>query len=194
MCPWNCGMFYIETSWCIYTSLNWFIIGSDNGLLPAQAITWVNADILSIGPLGRTTNEIQNKIQVVSSHIMHLPSAKYRLLCPKFNVLIWLLHVIPWGYSTSEFDPTKYRLLCPKFNVLIWRLYVIPWGHSTSELDPPLLQCRLLVVSEHSWYQPPGGRSKEAGVGQFGPLALFIPLYCLHYLWCSRKLTSKTLG
>ena len=36
------------------------IIGSDNGLLPGQcqAITWTNADILSIGPLVTNFSEI----------------------------------------------------------------------------------------------------------------------------------------
>ena len=42
----------IEAKWCIYASLNWVIIGSDNGLSPVrrQAIIWTNAGILLFGP------------------------------------------------------------------------------------------------------------------------------------------------
>ena len=44
----------------IYASLNWVSIGSDNGMSPVrrQAITWTNADLLSIGLLGTYFSEI----------------------------------------------------------------------------------------------------------------------------------------
>ena len=37
----------IEAEWRIYASLNWVIIGSDNGLSPVrrQAIIWTNAGV-----------------------------------------------------------------------------------------------------------------------------------------------------
>ena len=43
-----------------YTSVNWVIIGSGNGLSPVwrQAITWTKADLLSIGLLGTNFSEI----------------------------------------------------------------------------------------------------------------------------------------
>ena len=43
----------------IYVSLNWVNIGSDDGLLPVghKAITWINADLLSIGSLGTNFND-----------------------------------------------------------------------------------------------------------------------------------------
>ena len=49
----------------MYASVNWVSIGSDNGLAPVrrQAITWTNADLLSIGPLGTYLSEIWIKIQ-----------------------------------------------------------------------------------------------------------------------------------
>ena len=52
----------------IYASMNWISIGSDNGLLPVQhqAITWTNADLLSIGPLGINFSEIWIKKQKFS--------------------------------------------------------------------------------------------------------------------------------
>ena len=42
----------IEAEWRIYVSVNYAIIGSDNGLSPGQrqAIIWTNAGILLIGP------------------------------------------------------------------------------------------------------------------------------------------------
>ena len=49
----------IEDEWDIYASLNWVIIGSDNGLLPRrQAIIWTNTGILLIGSLGTNFVEI----------------------------------------------------------------------------------------------------------------------------------------
>ena len=58
----------------IYALVNWVSIGSDNGLSPVlhQAITWTNADLLSIGPLGIKFSEIQIEIQNFSFMEMHL--------------------------------------------------------------------------------------------------------------------------
>ena len=44
------------------------IIGSDDGLSPGQrqAIIWTNADILFIGPLGRSFSEILIEIYIFS--------------------------------------------------------------------------------------------------------------------------------
>ena len=46
----------------IYASANWVSIGPGNGLSPVrrQAITWTNADLLSIGLLGTNFSEIRN--------------------------------------------------------------------------------------------------------------------------------------
>ena len=45
--------------------MNWVNIDSDNGLPPVrrQAITWTNADLLPIGPLGTKFSEIQIKLK-----------------------------------------------------------------------------------------------------------------------------------
>ena len=57
--------YLIEAEWRIYASLNWVIIGSDNGLsiVRRQAIIWTNAGILLIGPLGTKFTEISIGIQ-----------------------------------------------------------------------------------------------------------------------------------
>ena len=72
------------------------IIGSDNGLSleRRQAITWTNAGILLIGPLGTNFSEIVIEIQTFSLKKMHLKmsSAKWRPFCLGLNVLtvLWL--------------------------------------------------------------------------------------------------------
>ena len=67
------------------------IIGSDNGLSPGrrQAITWTNARILLIGPLGTHFSEISIKILTFSFTKMRLKvsSAKWCPLCLGLNVL-----------------------------------------------------------------------------------------------------------
>ena len=76
---------------CLYASVNWDSIGSDNGLSPdrRQAIIWTNARILLIGPLGTNFNEIRIKIQNLSFMKMHLKmsSGKWRPFCPGGDVL-----------------------------------------------------------------------------------------------------------
>ena len=72
-------------------SLNWVIIGSDNGLSPVrrQAITWTNAGLLLIGPLGTNFSEVLIGIQTFSFKKMHLKtsSVKWRQFCLGLNVL-----------------------------------------------------------------------------------------------------------
>ena len=56
----------IDADWYIYVSVNYHIIGSDNGLLPVrhQAITWTNAaGMLLIGSLWTNFSDIWIKIQ-----------------------------------------------------------------------------------------------------------------------------------
>ena len=89
MLLWN---YLIEAEWRIYESLNWAVIGSDNGLSPIrhQAIIWTNAGILLIGPLGTNFSEILIGIQTFSFKKLHLKtsSAKWRLFCLGLNELM----------------------------------------------------------------------------------------------------------
>ena len=66
-------------------------IVSDNGLSPGrhQAIIWINAGILLIGPLGTKFSEIVNVIHTFSLKKMHLiiSSGKWRSFCLGLNVL-----------------------------------------------------------------------------------------------------------
>ena len=67
------------------------IIGSGNGLSPGrrQAIIWINAGILLIGPLGTNISEISIEILTFSFKKMRLKvsSAKRRPFCLGLNVL-----------------------------------------------------------------------------------------------------------
>ena len=65
--------------------MNWVTIGSGNGLSPArrQAITWTNADFMSIRTSGTNFSVIRIKIQHFSFTKMHLNllSATWRPFC-----------------------------------------------------------------------------------------------------------------
>ena len=71
--------------------MNWVSIGSDNGLSPVrrQAITWTNADLLSIALLWTYFSEIWIGILSFSSKKTQLKtlSAKWRPFCPRGDEL-----------------------------------------------------------------------------------------------------------
>ena len=68
------------------------IIGLDDGLSPDwhQAISWTNAGIVLIGPLGTNLGEILVEIHIFSSNETYLkmPSAKCRSFCLGLNALM----------------------------------------------------------------------------------------------------------
>ena len=78
-------------------------IGSDNGLSPGrrQAIIWINAGILLIGPLGTKFSEILIAIEAFSFKKIHLQisSAKWRPFCLGLNVLN---HILPEAVSIER--------------------------------------------------------------------------------------------
>ena len=81
----------IEAEWRIYASLNCVINGSDNGLSPVrrQALIWINAGILFIGPLGTNFSEISIEMQtfLFKKMCLNVSSAKWRPFCLGLNVL-----------------------------------------------------------------------------------------------------------
>ena len=127
----------IEAEWRIYVSLNWVIIGSDNGLSPdrRQATIWTSAGILLIGPLGTNFSEILIGIQTFSFKKLHLKtsSAKWRLFCLGLNPIWQTLHCVsPCGIS-RRFSPYNHKrflyctTVCPGgfWSCSVWYL-----GHS----------------------------------------------------------------
>ena len=81
----NLFMRMVLTHWGRVSVGKLTIVGSDYGLSPArrQAITWSNAGIWLIGPLGTNFSEIVIGIQTFSFMKMHLnmSSAKWRSFC-----------------------------------------------------------------------------------------------------------------
>ena len=77
--------------WSINASVNYTIIGSDNGLSPdqRQAIILTNAGILLIEPLGTKFSQMIIDIHKFSSNNMHLKllSAKWQPFRLSLNVL-----------------------------------------------------------------------------------------------------------
>ena len=87
--------------------MNWVITGSGNGLSPVrcQAITWPNADLLSIGLSATNLSEIWIKMQNLSFMKTHLKmlSVKWQPFCPGWDelkpssagpVYIWDLNLV----------------------------------------------------------------------------------------------------
>ena len=109
----------IEAEWRIYASVNYTIIGSDNGLSPGrrQAIIQTNAGILLIGTLGTNLDETFIKIEIFSLTNLHLKvsSAKVTAILPRpqcepevsiLNVVIWST-LVNWNNQRSQRDPRK---------------------------------------------------------------------------------------
>ena len=105
--------------------MNWATIGSGNGLSSVwhQAITWTNADLLSIWSLGTNFNEIQINILKLSFVGMHLKmlSVKWWPFCPgedEFNnafenhvsnvLVIFPGHSVYWPWVHQYFQQNEY--------------------------------------------------------------------------------------
>ena len=84
-CIWKCLTKKWPFCWDLHVLTHWgwvmhicignlTISSSDNGLSPGwhRAITWTNAEILSIGPLGTNFSQIFIRIQIFSFKKMHL--------------------------------------------------------------------------------------------------------------------------
>ena len=112
--PINGGQATCLTHWGRVTHICLTIIGSDNGLLPGscgwrQAIIWINAGILLIGPLGTIFCEILIKIHIFSLKKMHLKmlSVKWQPFCLGTNVLLYNWYSLYCRYrkhGTRHFD------------------------------------------------------------------------------------------
>ena len=93
----------------MYLSVEWVIIDTGNGLSPNrwQAITWTNADILSIGPFGTNFKEVWIKIQYFSFNKIYskVPFVKWQPFCSGLNVLnaIWCVSVT-WISPINQFN------------------------------------------------------------------------------------------
>ena len=95
---------------------NLTIIGSDNGLSPGwrQAITWTNAGLLLIWPLGTNFSEMLFRIQTFSFKKMHfkMSSAKWRPFCLGLNELNdgWAEYEIECNQARGRYHGTLVAL------------------------------------------------------------------------------------
>ena len=89
------------------------IVGPDNDLAPVrrQAITWTNADLLSIGPLETYFSEMSIKIGIFWLEKMHLKisSVKWQPFCLSLKVLTQKRHNFI-AYITSRTGVTSLAL------------------------------------------------------------------------------------
>ena len=92
----------------VYAPVNWVIIGSGNGSAPVwhQAITWTNADLLPIGPLGTNFIDIWIKIQNLLSRKciwkcrLQMPNFHARPNMLKSGTLYYITHCIQVSVPT----------------------------------------------------------------------------------------------
>ena len=104
---------------------NLTIIGSDNGLSPGrrQAIIWINAGILLIGPLGKNLSEILIEIHAFSFKKMHLKtsSGKWPPSCLGLNVLTHKIAAISQTTFSNAFSWMKMYEFRLRFH---WSLFL----------------------------------------------------------------------
>ena len=135
------------------------IIGSDNGLSPerCQAIIWINAGVLLIGPLETNFSEILIAIFTFSFKKMHfkLLSGKCWPFCLGLNVLIFndaflcvcllcIFRMSALGCNTqgSVYAPSQWETLLQCNDVshwlgayLDWSLNTFRWGIISRRID-----------------------------------------------------------
>ena len=102
-------------------SMNCVSIGSDNGLSPErhQAIIWISADTLLIGPQGTYFNEILLEIQIFSfKKIRFNMSAKWRPFCPGEDELI--------TPAAEVFQVQKFIIMSGAMNQLVSQSLLAP--------------------------------------------------------------------
>ena len=88
----------IEAEWCIHRSVNYAIIGSDNGLSPVrrQAIIWSNVDLSLIEPLWTNFSETWIRMQQFSKKkTLKMSSAKWQPFCVGLMVTIAMPTMLP---------------------------------------------------------------------------------------------------
>ena len=101
------------------------IIGSDNGFSRlAGTITWTNAGILLIWPLGTNFSEMLMEIHTFSFKKMHLKmsSGKWRPFCLYLHVLKPLVSVAACHWQTFPVTPVLHYMWCIQSSLgqIIW--------------------------------------------------------------------------
>ena len=149
------------------------IIDSDNGLSPErrQAIIWINAGILLIGPLGRNFSEILIKIQSFSLKKIRLKMSSAK--CCSFRL----------GLNVFNFIMTGVRCrLC---------FHQLPCTHECGSIDFDFIDHFWVYVHIYIWYAEFTGSPKNL---KYGYLEYFKNFRILEtgngiwYRWLSARL------
>ena len=117
--------------------------GSNDGLSPGrrQAIIWINAGILLIGPLATNFLEILIGIQTFSLKKMHLKtsSAKWRPFCLGLNVVtlyrLWYCH--GGVHPSHQWSCFAVQYATKHYTEILWLSY--PWWRHQMETFSALL-------------------------------------------------------
>ena len=170
-------------------------MGLCNGLSPGwcQAIIWTNAGILLIGPLGTKLNELLIEIHISSFKKINLnmPSAKWRPVCPGFNMLIqvWQWKISRWFLMTSWHGHT-FRIMrgnplwvnsCDRAWGFLLSAWTIAWANSRvfSEFRRPwLMWHHSLWLSDAIWRH-----KSESILAQVMACCLTAPNHYLNQCW-----------
>ena len=120
--------------------------GSDNGLSPVrcQAIIWINAGLVLIGPLATNFSEILIEMNAFSSKKMHLKmtSAKWWLFCFGLNVLSDVHGFTKKNKKAESLYSchlTGMVILNVKIRWLIW------WHNSAQKIMHAIISCFVVV-------------------------------------------------
>ena len=140
-----------------YMSVNYAIIGSDNGLSPGQrqAIIWTNPGILLMGLFWTNFVEILIKIDTFSSKKMHLKisSGKRRPFCLSLNVLSHR-----YKDQLSRYRDSHYKITWSKDHLIFtmrspimlrWHLYTktLPRTLLNQPMKIMIWKCLMYVIS-----------------------------------------------
>ena len=110
----------ISTEWRIYASINWAIIGSDNGWSPVhcQAITWTKAGVSLNGPIGRNVKRHFNQnikkkaFKEISLKILSVNGGHFVSACVCQQRTSWW---VVYTEFQGNFYPCEYNRKCEYF-------------------------------------------------------------------------------
>ena len=160
----------------MYASVKWVSIGSDNGLAPVwrQDITWTNADLLSIKPLGTYLSEIWIKIQSFSlmkmylkchlrngSHFVLGEMSQYSLFCLQYCSCSYR---ILWHAGGWTILPTCYKIFRNCAGKILETRTLTCMASCKTAATPLLLHwcsCSLALSHCHNWFLIQGSSQRS---------------------------------
>ena len=159
--------------------MNWVSIGTGKGLSPVrhQDITWTNADLLSIVPLGANFSEILIRIQSFSFKNMCLKISQRKF--PSGDLLIYLISRLIW-------------YVCYAMQAKCWLPYS---GHKTNNQCNRVWHNTLPPYAASHWLcylfiAIPTSQGMPTNMIEISHLLLISSTECAQYILCRRILPS----